>query len=167
VRIYTQEEIENLIRCPKVFPEPIKTGMRLERGHQRNDMRLLSQDGVNAFSVFIRINESFPENFSIGLVFHPRDEPGSFCLLRCNGPHGEFIGNALTPDHHFHCHIHKAKAENMSDGARPERGGEATDHYASFKEALRYFLDTTNVLCAEDYFPSSYQTTLFEMEGPE
>ena len=44
-------------------------------------MRLRSQSDDREFSVFMRINEAFQENFSIGLEYSPSDERGSFCLL--------------------------------------------------------------------------------------
>lgn len=167
MRTYTQQEIDDLIRCPKVITIPPRNTMRSERGHRRNELRLTSQDGKSNFSVFMRINDDFNENFTIGLIFHSSEEPESFCLLRCNGPHGGFIGNPDLPHPHFQCHIHRAKVESIDAGERPEKGGEATDSYNSYKEALRYFLLTTNVLNAEDYFPDFRQDTLFEMEEPE
>jgi len=39
-RRYTQQEIDDLIACPKVVSEPPKREMKLDRGHFRNDMRL-------------------------------------------------------------------------------------------------------------------------------
>ena len=39
-RRYTQQEIDDLIGCPKVVSEPPKREMKLDRGHFRNDMRL-------------------------------------------------------------------------------------------------------------------------------
>ena len=65
-RRYTQQEIDDLIGCPKVVSEPPKREMRLDRGHFRNDMRLKSTDDKLEFRVFMRRNEDLPENFSIG-----------------------------------------------------------------------------------------------------
>jgi len=166
VKTYTREELDSLIACAKVIAEPPRKEMRSDRGHRRNDMRLSSQNGDHEFSVFMRINETFPENFTIGLNYYPKDERGSLCLLRCKGPHGEFLGHPSLPHAHFLYHVHRAKPENIESGMRPERGGEAADAYASFQEALRHFLLTVNVIDADDHFPGFRQATLFELEDP-
>lgn len=168
MKSYSEEEIGELISCPKVITDPPKREMRLERGSRRNNMRLRSQSDDREFSVFLRINEAFQENFSIGLEYSPRDERGSFCLLRCNGPHGEFVGSTTTS--HFRYHIHRAKAENIEGGLRAERSAEATDAYASYTHALLYFLKVINVLNAEEYFQGLSQMSLplgSEQEKPE
>ena len=53
-RRYTQQEIDDLIGCPKVVSEPPKREMKLDRGHFRNDMRLKSTDDKLEFRVFMR-----------------------------------------------------------------------------------------------------------------
>jgi hypothetical protein len=75
-RRYTQEEIDGLIGCPKAVSEPPKSGMKLDRGHFRNDMWLKSVDGTSGFRAFMRRSEGLPENFSIGLVRLPKDGGG-------------------------------------------------------------------------------------------
>jgi len=158
VKAYSQQDIERLITCAKEISDPPRKEMRAERGSQRNDMRLRSREGDLEFSVFMRINDDFPENFSIGLEFRPQDEPGSICLLRCNGPHGEFVGGPQSP--HFLPHIHRARPENIEAGLRAERGGEPTDAYASYLEALRYFLRIVNVTNVDEFFPNLRQLEL-------
>jgi len=149
---YTQQELDDLISCEKDICDPPKKDMRKERGSRRNNMRLRGRDGSLEFSVFMRINEDFPEDFSIGLEYHPQEERGSICLLRCNGPHGDFLGSPI-PSSHFHYHIHKAKSQNLASGLRAERGGEVTDTYASYDQALHHFLRVIHAVNAEEYFP--------------
>lgn len=103
----------------------------------------------------MRINDAFPENFSIGLNYLPRDERGILCLLRCNGPHGEYLGGALSPHHLYH--IHRAKAANLEAGLRAELGGDPTSDYASYEEALAWFLKAVNVKNAGEHFPGVFQ----------
>lgn len=167
MKVLSQAEIEQLIGCPKEISEPPKKEMRLEKGSLRNNMRLRSTVGEMEFTVFMRVNEDFHEDFSIGLDYHPADERGSTCLLRCNGPHGEFLGNPELPHTHFHFHIHKAKFQNMEAGLRAERGGEKTEAYASYEQALQYFLQVINVTNADKFFPDRRQLALaFEKKGP-
>jgi len=153
VKEYTQEELNSLISCPKIIIEPPKKEMKLERGHLRNQIKLRSKEGEYDFDVFMRILEAFQENFSVGLVYKPKDEPGSFVLFRCNGPHGPFteISGELTS--HFKFHIHRAKKENIEQGLLPEKGGDHTETYASYLQALSYFLKAVNVINADEYFP--------------
>ena len=65
MRVYTQAELDDLIAAPKIITEAPKKAMRLERGSRRNDMRLRSEDESMDFTAFMRINDTFPENFSI------------------------------------------------------------------------------------------------------
>lgn len=160
---YSQEEIEGLITCKKRITDPPRKEMKADRGSLRNDIQLESLDGKMGFSVFMRINERFPENFSIGLNFIPRDEPGSFCLLRYNGPHGEHDNTPIEEGHpHFGYHIHSAKAALIEAGILPERYAEITGTYASYKEALFQFLKIINIQDAEQYFDNLGQDSLFE-----
>ena len=89
-RRYTQQEIDDLIACPKAVSEAPKREMKLDRGHFRNDMRLRSIDDKLEFRVFMRRSEDMPENFSVGLAFLAKDGSGEVILLRCNGPHGGY-----------------------------------------------------------------------------
>jgi hypothetical protein len=160
VRTYSQQEIDRLISCPKMIAEPPKRDMRSERGSKRNNMELRSTAGDLEFSVFIIINEDFEENFSIGLNYSPRDERGTVCLLRCNGPHGDFIGASPVPQSHFRYHVHRAKTENMEAGLKAECGGQATERYASYRDALVFFLNEINVINTLEYFPEFSQPML-------
>jgi hypothetical protein len=149
----TQEEIDRLIRCPKVISDPPRKEMAEDRGSLRNNMKLTAKAGQAEFFAFMRRNADFSENFSIGLEYCPRDGSGRICLLRCNGPHGGWIDDFHDPDPHFRYHIHLARAENIEAGFRAERGAEVTKEYASYQEALRYFVRRCQIGEAGKYFP--------------
>ena len=157
---YSQEIFDELISCHKIISDPPRKEMRLDRGNLRNDMRLKSLDGVEDFSVFIRQNESFPENFSIGLDYHPKDGRGSIILLRCNGQHGHFEDCAGNISYHDYFHIHRAREENISSGVRPERGAEITTEYANLDQAIQYFFRVINTPTADQYFPKYKQARI-------
>ena len=150
MRSYTQEELDKLIKCRKIITKPPKEKMRLEKGSYRNDMELFSEDKQFRFTSFMRRNEDYPENFSIGLDYHPKEERASICLIRCNGPHGDF-NSAESNNPHFQSHVHKAKAENIEAGLRPEKHAEIIDAYASYEEALQYFLKYVNAINTSQY----------------
>jgi len=125
-------------------------------------MEFESLDGKHTFRVFLRQSRQFTENFSVGIDYLPKDEPGSFCLLRCNGMHG---GHKVHP-HHLNCHIHRSKAEDVNAGLRVERHIEPTTQYASFRDAQRHFLLLVNVQSTDlnQYFSDITQPDLFEGE---
>ena len=158
MKTYSEEEISQLIGCEKVVTEPPRKAMAPRRGHRRNDMRLRSKQSDKDFTVFMRINDEFPENFSIGLVHSPKDERGTICLLRFNGPHGGFGWRADM--HGSLYHIHRAGPENIEAGKRAEAGGKATRAFASYEQALRHFLRQVNVCEAEELFPGTFQLRL-------
>lgn len=123
--------------------------MRQYRGHMKNNFEVESEDGAYRFFVFIRYNEIFFENFSIGLNYNPREEKGSLLLYRCNGPHG----GTRQWDHHDRPHIHTAKAEALNQKLNSETKIEPTTHYASWQDALQFFLKRTHIKDAHLYFP--------------
>ena len=73
-------------------------------------MKLESVDDGHSFHCFMRQSEEFQENFSIVLVYHPGEEPGSIQLLRFNGQHG---GERSHP-HHSIFHIHTSTADDIN-----------------------------------------------------
>lgn len=167
-RAYTQQELEDLIGCSKIVSEPPKEQMKPDRGHLRNDMRLKSVEGDREFRVFLRRSADLPENFSIGLVYLPTDGTGEVTLLRCNGPHGSY-SDSFDPEHpHWDCHVHRATAQMIEAGLRPEKEAAVSEDFASFEEAVHYFLRVTNVQEGPTYFPKVMQGLLpFEEEpGP-
>ncbi len=66
----TQQEIDSLILCEKQIIEPPKKNMASKNRSLRNDMKLSSVDRVSFFTVFMRISEFFPDDFTIGLIFN-------------------------------------------------------------------------------------------------
>ena len=135
--------------------------MRLENANYRNDMGLVAEDGTK-FAVFFRRSDDFPENFSIGLV-HEDASGSKLILFRCNGPHGGY-NHTFDPDHpHWKPHIHWASEEAIREGHRPEKNAQLTEAYATYEEAVPYFLGVIGVEEAERtrYFPQAGQQSLF------
>ena len=154
---YTDKELVNLVKCSKSVVEPPQKQMKQERGSRRNNMMLQSRNGEYRFRVFMRQSLEFEEDFSIGLDYFPKDEPGSICLLRCNGQHGV----TLVFPHHSHYHIHRAKAEDVNAGIKIERHVEIASQYASFRDGLAYFLTVIGLEEVDKYFPGLKQKSLF------
>lgn len=156
-----QSEIDSLISCPKIITVPPRKDMKLVQGSFRNSMELKSRDGDFHFDVFIRRNEDYPENFSIGLVVRLEGTPGEMTLIRYNGPHGAFLGESGKGSHFAH-HIHKAKETNITAGFKAEKGGEETEKFSSYQDALSAFMERVNVIDVEEYFDLSPKLDLFQ-----
>jgi hypothetical protein len=164
---YTQKDIDALLSCAKSVSDPPKRNLRLVGAHWRNDMKLVAVMVDGEFSVFFRRSEDFPENFSIGLTYDPKDGSGEITLVRCNGQHGVF-GGTFDPNHpHWSYHIHRATEATIAAGLRPEHHAENTAAYASFEEAVQHFVKLINLNSAEadKYFPNKAQTALPFEEG--
>jgi len=164
VRNFNQSEIDNLISCPKHVSVPPKREMTLDGADWRNDAKLIASNSKDdVFSIFMRKNEDYPENFSIGLRYSPQDEPETITPIRCNGPHGDFNAS-IDPDHpHCFFHVHRASQEAIEAGCKPERFASKTTEFASYEEALQYFVKAINLdpKDVEKHFPSSAQIPLF------
>lgn len=159
---YSQSVIEQLIRCPKRVSDSPRREMKSEGGYLRNDAKLIAQDEIKGeFTVFLRQSLSFPENFSIGLRYSPKDGRDTITLLRCNGKHGDF-NKSFDPEHpHCDFHIHKASEKAVDAGLAPEKYADKTTEYASFEQALQIFVKMIN-LSADDaskHFPTRMQTS--------
>lgn len=159
----TKDRIDYLIHCPKTITDPPRKEMLLSNGHWRNGMKLQCMDGQHDFSVFMRKNEDFEENFSIGLIYLPREVRGDICLFRCNGPHGPHVNF----EHHDRSHIHAAEEGALDVGLKAERSAYITVEYASFWDCLGYFVRECNIIDAEKYFPTVHQRSLFLSKGKE
>jgi len=164
LRVYTQTEIDELIGCPKMITEPPKRDMKTEGGHRRNDMEVRSKDGKIRFTVFMRVNGRLPENFSIGLTYHPTDDATSVCLLRCNGRHGRHKNPTGDQSQLDGYHIHCATEEAMTAEVYPESHAELTTEYASYQQALAHFMKIANIGGAEKHFPEIGQGLLFSAD---
>jgi elongation factor P hydroxylase len=80
----------------------------------------------------------------------------------CNGPHDGF-NDSFDPDHpHWDYHVHRASAEMIEAGLRPERAATINR-----EEAAQYFLRAPNITDARTYFADPAQGMLpFSTEEP-
>jgi hypothetical protein len=127
-------------------------------------MEVRSKDGKVKFTVFMRINEMLQENFSVGLVYHPTDEPVTICLLRCNGQHGLHKNRVINDAQFDGFHIHQATEEAIAADLAPEQYAELTTEYASYQQGLAHLVKIANITDTEKYFPDLGQTSLWLME---
>ena len=160
----TDNDIERLIYLPKTIQAKNPAVGYREVNEQRRcdlDLRATSEDGPS-FSVFVRQNLVFNENFSIGLRYFTGDRRlGTLTLTRYNGPHGEY---SRHPDGHFaQPHIHRiTEAEIASGSSEPqEQNRVITNKYSTFEQALFIFFSEIAATNFASHFPKLDQPRLF------
>lgn len=150
--ILSNQEIDHLLSCPKQVTVPPKKEMKVVNKSFRNEFELTSVDGAHSFSVFLRMNCRFPENFSIGLDYHS-PEGGKITLLRCNGDHGPHQNHVI--DNAFISggpHVHMATEEALEAEFDPDDYAVPATDYMAYEEALIHFLERVNVVDASKCF---------------
>ena len=152
----TDQQIQDLIAQPKAISRKEPARDYREENHQKRcDLVLRSiPEGVQTFTVFVRQNSIFIENFSIGLRYQANhSDVGTVTLTRYNGPHGE---SSISLDGHYALpHIHRITEEEMASGnTQPqEKHRQLTARYTTFEEGMRVFFDDIGVTDYADYFP--------------
>jgi hypothetical protein len=64
-------------------------------------------------------------------------------------------------------HVHRASAEMIEAGLRPEKAATINKDFASYEEAVQYFVRVTNITDARTYFADIFQgKLLFASEEP-
>lgn len=148
--------IHELIAVPKTILEKSpNSGYREENGSRRCDLKLQSHgegnDGI--FTVFIRQNLKFIENFSIGLCYKKVDLGiSNVNLVRYNGPYGE---RSSAPDGHYaKPHIHRISETDLASGSTQpqEHNRVITDRYITLEQAIPLFFEDIGVSNYSQYF---------------
>lgn len=157
----TEAELGDLISCPKQITRATPArGYKESGGHRRRDLEVESS-ADRAYSVFIRQNAEFIENFSVGLRYNTRKKHmGMVTLVRYNGPHGE---ESRSEDGHYAApHIHRITAAEMNSGnTEPqEKHREVTGRFSSLEEALVVFFEEIGVQNYSRHFPELSQPNL-------
>ncbi len=182
----TNKEIKNLIEIPKkIYKKEPQKGYKTENGYKRCKLIVSAErsilnklQGVKMqkakdlkkiieFEVFIRQNQHFIENFSIGLVYKSSKFQKSLNIVRYNGPHdSETVENnkkKRRKSHHPMPHIHKMKEEDInSNSSNPKPTNlEMTKKYNSLEEGLLVFFKDINITNWQSYFSELEQGDLF------
>ena len=165
----TNKDIQDLINTPKrIHNKEPKKGYKTENGYKRCNLILIGgENNKIRFEVFIRQNQEFLENFSIGLVYKSSDLQKSLNLIRYNGPHdSETMENNKKnrgKSHHPMPHIHTMKEEDIgSNNSNPKPTNlEITKKYNSLEEGLLAFFKDINITNWQSYFSELEQGELF------
>ena len=133
IKLYTGEELEELCVTYKQVTNP-KARWREKPTHkpghlQRSYKAKGKQDETLRFEIYQRQSILDEQDFSCGIAFLPLG--GSrLTLARYNGPshpHEEIF---------YQPHIHRATAEAIAAGKKPEREAIETDRYTTLEGAL-------------------------------
>ena len=110
----TDNEIQTLINTSKqIYKKEPRNRYKEESNYKRCNLTLRGRenDGIN-FDVFIRQNQTFIENFSIGLICKFSELSSPVQLIRYNGSH-DSRDNII---HHLKPHIHCVTQEEIQSG---------------------------------------------------
>ncbi|MDE0091858.1 MAG: hypothetical protein OXN83_01065 [Oligoflexia bacterium] len=166
----TDKDIQNLIEAPKeIHKKEPKENYKVESNNKRCKLILSSVQMEDVtFEVFTRQNQTFIENFSIGLRCKIPVLPYTITLIRYNGPHDSEKSikkdNVKTGEnHHPMPHIHRVtQAEVQTENLKPPlKQIEITDKYNTFEDGFRTFLIDMNISNWNEYFPELEQGSLF------
>ena len=160
---FTDELIKELVNCSKkVVDAPKDSGVG--RGSSKIKFLLESVDGLHSFGGFISKNLTFQENYSIGLVYNPKEEKGKILLVRVNGPHGQ---NKNAP-HHDGPHVHLSTSERINEGLKPEGMIETDVLYSTIEDAIQHYIKRINIIPSDrqKHFPTpNYQIDINFEQG--
>jgi len=136
----TDETIGLLLQETKVLPEdfPSRIKLRSKRGHKEYEQDVTGSDG-NKFLLKFRQNEKNALDFSVILLFLPKESTKHFRLRRYNGKSHEHT-NKIEGNTFYGFHIHMATERYQQLGLDEDAYAEKTDRYADFNSAIECLL---------------------------
>ena len=108
--------------------------------HRQRSFKAIAEDGNESrFEIYQRQNLLDDDDFSCGIA-HVSLDGSRLTLARYNGP-GHEHGDIL-----YRPHIHRATAEAIASGKKPEHEAEETERFATPEGALACLVDDFNVV---------------------
>lgn len=162
----TDSDIMDLLHCPKEITSHARKDMMIENASERNDMVVQSAKDYytepQIFKIFIRRSVFLPEDFSIGLIWLPKNN-NRIILLRYNGRHGlnRSVHHQRVP------HIHHLNAQDIQMEKYDPHHAAETDRFHSLEDALPLFLKECNIIDGEKDFPQLQEISLFDTKGED
>ena len=132
-RVYSDEEFERLRSMAKRVTNPQARWVE-KPGHRQRNFQIIGESDETRFHVYQRQNVADDKDFSCGIVYLPRGG-ARLTLARYNGPshiHGDFI---------YRPHIHRATANAIAAGRKPESEAVETDKFVTLDGAFRCLID--------------------------
>jgi len=133
--------LEELKTLPRDYVRHLKVVKKSRMQYSQAELPVTGELG-SEFKVVIRKNLHDPLDFSVILVYLPREEGKGFILRRYNGKHihkNHLEGNEL---HDYH--VHMATERYQQAGLKPEGYAEVSDGYASVQQATECLFRDAN-----------------------
>lgn len=141
VRLYSEEELDELRESPKRVTNPGSRWSEKPSGapvHRQRSFKATGDAAGTRFDIYQRQNLDDEADFSSGIALVSVD--GSrLTLARYNGPSHEHGDIRYRP------HIHRANAESIATGGKPERHAAETDRFVTLEGAFACLLEDFNV----------------------
>ena len=143
--IYSDEEIESLVRERKPLPDNWRDRVHLQpkRGHHERHLDVAGDAG-SEFRLILRQSAINQLDFSIILAVRVPQSNQVFRLRRCNGRSHEHT-NHIEGVTFYDFHIHLATERYQALGAREDEYAEPTDRYGDYRGALQCMFADANV----------------------
>ncbi|HKI62012.1 MAG TPA: hypothetical protein VKA31_06940 [Mariprofundaceae bacterium] len=123
-------------------------------GHRQRNLKVISDK--YQFEIYQRQNLNDETDFSCGLrVIKP--DGTTLTLCRYNG------SSHAHDEIDYCCHIHKATAQEIRAGRKPERHADETNRYDSIRGATHCIMLDCNITGFQDFEPD--QPNLFQARG--
>lgn len=140
----SDDRIAELIAMPKRVQNPNARDIPDAR-HLRRDYKAAGSIVDEEFTVFVRQHREMLEDFSVGLIWHPK-AGDAVILMRCNGAghrHTNHIeGSEFSAGNY---HVHLATERYIDSGRNPEHYAEVTTSYATVEGALHHLRVECNI----------------------
>ena len=142
--IYTDEDIENLIKERKPLPENFVSNIQFKPklSHKEYDYDLKGDKGNN-FRLILRQNSIISLDFSIILGYVPANTNRIFRLRRYNGKSHEHR-NRIEKHRFYDFHIHTATERYQRIGDKEDTYAEPSHRFVDFHSALKCMLGDCN-----------------------
>jgi hypothetical protein len=132
----TDDDIRALLAENRSLPEDYVKHMRPTKKanmqYSQSELPVTGERG-SEFKVIIRKNLMDPLDFSVILVYLPKEEGKGFILRRYNGKH--IHRNRLEGEELHDFHVHMATERYQQAGLKAEGYAEVSDGYASVRQA--------------------------------
>lgn len=132
----TESRISNLLQEEKPLPKDYMSRIKLraKRGHSERELDLTGKNG-DEFRLVLRQSLINPLDFSVILMFKPKESTRRFRLVRYNGKSHAHT-NPIENESFYGFHIHRATERYQELGGREDTYAELTDAYENFDGAL-------------------------------
>jgi hypothetical protein len=113
-----------------------------EKNYRRYNFQAVGLNSGNLYTIFIRINKIYLDNFSVGIYTKYREHT-KFNFVRYNGKH---TSQKESPEnHHKYCHIHEVDLNTVFDVKNGKLTNiSITDKYLDCYDAFSVFCEELN-----------------------